>query len=226
MLVIICILTFVAFFVSRITDEGYNGRNLVCTIFFICGVVLGFAFCVLLIVKNWNLFTIPKILLFISFSSYILWKEWCELCVPFWFGIFVTVIAYCIAGVMYCSNIEECEITDLTTENRTVLCANYYSPDTGTIDATVFHVHKSSDESVYQYYCQSEDGGILYETIPADSTKVYYIVETGEEPHLETIVTTKYYNNNNNTPATRYQETSETKYKLYIPKDSLVDIYE
>lgn len=63
--IIICILTIIAFSVAReIYEKNFHttrASNIVVGI----ALVLGITFCVLLIITNWNLFTIPKILLFI-----------------------------------------------------------------------------------------------------------------------------------------------------------------
>lgn len=224
--IITCVLTLVAFFVARMAYEVNYERNRVSDIFAVGAGILGITFSVLLITTNWNLFTIPKILLFISVCLHILFKEELDISVPFTISIVVTIIAFIITGIMYLNNIEECEVPDVSTTSRTVICAKDNSSITGSISGSILYIHGSvSEESVYQYYYQLEDGGIKQGTIPAESTTIYF-VETGEEPHLDTVVTTKYCKNNNNSPATRCLETSETTYKLYVPEGSVMNVYE
>lgn len=224
--IIICILTFIALFVARMIYENNYGSTWINNIVASIAGVLGITFCVLLITTNWNLFTIPKILLFISVCLYILFKEELEDCVPFWIGIVITVIAFIVTGIMYLNNFEKCEVPDVSTTSSTVICAKDNSSVTGSISGSILYVHGSvSKKSVYKYYYQLEDGGIKQGTIPADSTTIYF-VKAGEEAYLETVVTTEYWMNNNNTPATRCLETSETTYKLYVPEGSVTNVYE
>ncbi len=225
--IIICILTFIAFFVARkIYENLYTTRassNIVAGI----AVVLGITFCTLLITTNWNLFTIPKILLFILVCLFILFCNDWGVPSAIWIVAIITVIAFIVTGVMYLNNIEKkCEVPDVSTTRTTVICAKDNSSITGSISGNILHFHGSvSEESVYQYYYQLEDGGIKLGTIPAESTTIYF-VEAGEEAYLETVITTKYWMNNNNSPATRCHETSETTYKLYVPEGSIVNVYE
>lgn len=225
--IIICILTFIAFFVARmIYENNYEFTRLSNIVAGIAG-VLGITFCVLLITTNWKLFTIPKILLFISVCLYILFKkeEW-EFCGPFWIGIVITVIAFIVTGVMYFNNIKKCEVPDVSTTTCTVICAKDNSSIAGSMSGSLLYVQGSvSEKSVYKYYYQVEDGGIKQGTIPADSTTIYF-VKSGEEAYLERIVTTEYFLNNNNTPATRLYESSKTTYKLYVPEGSITNVYE
>lgn len=218
--IIICILTFITFFVARMIYE-YDSTRLSPIVAGIAGIVLGITFCVFLITTNWNLFTIPKILLFISVCLYILFKEEKEPCFHFWLGIVITIITFIVTGIMYLNNFEKCKVFDVSTTSSIVICVKDNSSITG-----IFHVFGSvSEESVYKYYYQLEDGGIKQGTIPAESTTIYF-VKSGEDAYLETIVTTEYSLNKNNTPATRCFETSKTTYKLYVPEGSITNMYE
>lgn len=224
--IIICILTFIALFVARMiyenNDELTRSSNIVAGI----AGVLGITFCVLLITTNWNLFTIPKILLFISVCLYILFKEVFDDCFPFWIGILVTNIAFIISGTMYLNNIEDCAVPDVSITSTRVICAKDNSFVTGNISGGIFYVRGSvSEKSVYKYYYQLEDGGIKQGTIPAESTTIYF-VKSGEDAYLETIVITEYSLNKNNTPATRWHESSKATYKLYVPEGSITNVYE
>lgn len=225
---IICILTFIALFGAHMAYENKYKRTLVSNILAGIAGVLCITFCVLLITTNCNLFTIPKILLFVSVCLYISFfkKDLDAACVPFWIGIGVTVISFVVTGVMYLNNFEKCEVPDISITNCTVICAKDNSSLTGSMSGGILYVHGSvSEEAVYKYYYQIEDGGIKQGTIPVDSTTIYF-VKPGEEAHLETIITTEYWMDNNNTPATRCDEISKTTYKLYVPEGSVTNVYE
>lgn len=226
--IIICILTFIAFVVARVKyEDNYLQTTRASNIVACVAGILGITFCILLITTNWNLFTVPEILLFISVCLYILFhKKGKDHCVPFLIGEVVTVIAFVVAGIMYLNNIEECEVPHVSITSTKVICAKDNSSITGSVSGSVFYVQGSvSEECVYKYYYQVEDGGIKQGTIPVDFTTIYF-VESGEEAYLETIVTTEYSLNKNNTPATIWHESSETTYKLYIPEGSITNVYE
>lgn len=228
--IIICILTFIAFFVARMGYKGKYKRTLVSNIVGgiagILGITFCVLFCVLLISTNWNLFTIPKMLLFVSVCLYIVFKEkWVD-CDPFWIGIVITIISFVVTGIMYLNNIEKCQVPDVSITNRTVICAKDTSSFAGSMFGGILYVHGSvSEESVYKYYYQTEDGGIKQGTIPVDSTTIYF-VKPGEEAYLETTTTTEYFMNNNNTPATRLNMSKTKTYKLYVPEGSVTNVYE
>lgn len=216
--IIICILTLGTLIAARLEYEENYEPSVASNILAIIAGILATAFCTLLITANWNLFTIPKILLLATACLYILFKEDNFICIPFWIGVVVTIIAYIICGYLYLGNVDKCETPDVKTTNCTVICAN----DGSTVSGGVFYVHENS---VYKYYYELEDGGIKLATIPADCTTLYFI-ESGEQAYLETIVTTTYYLNNNEAPATRWFEHSQTYYKLYVPKGSITNVYE
>lgn len=224
--IIICILTFIALSEARRVYEEKYKRTLVSNIVAGIAGVLGITFCVLLITTNWNLFTIPKILLFVSVCLYILFAKAWKACVPCRIGIVATVISFIVTVEMYFHNFEKCEVPDVSITKYTVICAKDNSSLTGSMYGGILYVHGSvSEESVYKYYYQIEDGGIKQGTIPVDSTTIYF-VKTGEKAYLEKIITTEYLMNNNNTPATRCLENSKTTYKLYVPEGSVTNVYE
>ncbi len=102
--IIICFLTFISIFVARMEYEYECEWTLESKIAAGIAGVSGITFCVLLITTNWNLFTIPKILLFVSVCLYILFKKEWDSCVPFRIGIIVMGISFVITGVMYLNN--------------------------------------------------------------------------------------------------------------------------
>lgn len=227
--IIICILTFIAFIVARVIYENNSHPTRASNIVAGIAGVLGITFCVLLITTNWNLFIIPKILLFISVCLYVLFCDECDsgkFCYPFGIGIVITVIAFIVTGYIYYHNIEECEIPEVSTTTCNILCAKDNSTIIGNISGSIFYIQGNvSEKSVYKYYYQIEDGGIKQGTIPANSTTIYFI-KPSEAAYLETVVTTEYYINNNYTPATRDIKSSNTSYKLYVPEGSITNVYE
>lgn len=189
-------------------------------------ILIGITFCVLLVVTNWNLFTIPHILLFITLYliSCVVFDG--PISGLFMRGAVVTIIAYIIAGGIYAFNIKECETPEVTTTSYPILCAKDTSSLNGNMFGAILFVQASlAEHSEYKYYYQLEDGGIKLGTIPADSTTLYYI-EDDEEPYLETITTSTYTINNNTNPPTREYEEVKTTYKLYVPKGSITTTYE
>lgn len=203
-------------------SDGYRERlyKIIAIILVILGIIS------LIIIKR-NLFTIPKILLFISISL----LAWSITKADFWslsygIGIIITVIAYIIAAVLYLGNIRKSETTDITVTKTSILCAKDNSVISGGMSGGIFYVQASvSEKSEYHYYYQQEDGGIKLGTIPADDTTIYYVGED-EGTYLETTVETTYTLNYNNNPATILDETSETTYKLYVPEGSVTSVYE
>lgn len=225
--IVICILTFVILFISWVIyDDENKWQKIIRNILVGTATVLGIIFCVLLITTNWNLFTIPKILLFISVFLYILFKEEYEACVPFWIAIVITIFAYIVAFKMYMDNIETSEIPDIKIKKYTLVSAKDGSSINGNMNCYIMYSNGTlSERPVYKYYYKIEDGGIRMGTIPADSTTIYFLKD-GEEPYLEKILTTSYAINNNDNPPTRYWETTTTTYKLYVPESAVTNAYE
>ena len=224
--IVICILTFVAIIIARCKFDCCTSREtkiIARTI----PVILGVIFCILIIVTKWNLFAIPKLLLFISCCLWLVFvgdDDWGSL--PFFVGMFITIISYMVSGVLYFKNVREDETPDITATNTPIICAKDNSTISGNMSGGIFYVQASvSEKSEYHYYYQQEDGGIKLGTIPADDTTIYY-VEEGENAYLQTIVETTYTWDYNNDPATIWDETSETTYKLYVPEGSITSVYE
>lgn len=222
---IFCILTFVAIFCARPAPlEHINRKSKIIRV--ILSAIPGIIFCILIIVTRWNLFAIPKILLFISCCLWLIFVEDNKICIPFWISIVITIIAYIIAGALYFKNIKEDETPDIAVTNIPILCAKDNSDISGGMSRGIFYVQASvSEKSEYHYYYQLEDGGIKLGTIPADATTIYYVGE-GEDAYLETTVETTYTWNYNNNPATIWDENAETTYKLYVPEGSVTSVYE
>jgi len=134
----------------------------------------------------------------------------------------ITVIAFILTIIPYCNNIKKYEVPNVSTTRNTVICVKNNS----SISGSILHIHRLvSEESVYKYYYQLEDGGIKQGIIPEESTTIYF-VEAGEESYIETVTITEYWMNNNNSPATLWLEIPKTTYKLHIPEDSITNLYE
>lgn len=228
--IITCILTFIGcFIVANDLEYSYSRSRLRLKTLKI-GITssLYIGFCFLLIVTNWNLYTIPKILLFTTICLAIFFMEIDEdITILLFFGVlFITMIAYIVAYTMYQNNITECKTPDVETSSCPILCANDTSSISGDMFGIITYIQGNiSEKSEYRYYYELKDGGIKLGSVPAESTTLYYI-EDGEEAHIETIVTTTYNLDNNQNPATRCDEKSETTYKLYVPKGSITNTYE
>ena len=137
--IFICILFFIALFVARI-KRVYDKPTLASNIAAIIAGILGITFIVLLFITNLNLFIIPKILLFISFGLYILFKEEYELCVLFWIGFFITVIAFIIVVIIFFNNYEECKNPDVSITSTSIICAKDNSSTSGKFSGGILYV--------------------------------------------------------------------------------------
>lgn len=218
--VIICVLTFVALFIARVKYETKCWQIHISSFLVSCAAgILGISFSVKLITMNCDLFTIFEIFMFFTVCLCILKHIYSD-------NIFSILKLICIIGLyipvtVYFNGFEKCESPDVAITSSTVICAK----DNSSVTGSIIYVHGSvSEEDIYKYYYQSEDGGIKQGTIPVDSTTIYF-VKDGKKTYLETIVTTEYWLNNYS-PSTRFFEISETTYKLYIYEDSVMDVYE
>lgn len=224
--IIICILALLAFGVSGKNLDRRNKLTRVSKISLFIGTILAITFCILLIVTNWNIFTIPNILLFvfgcIIFGTIEIPDNNSRVKIVYIVSVIVVIIAYIVTLGIYIINLKECENPDVTITKRTILCTNDDYPVTGTISGGIIVKGKISEESVYRYYYELEDGGIKQGSIPADSTTIYYI-KSGEEPYFEKIITTTYYTDGSKDPTKRVLEHSETTYKLYVPRGSIAN---
>lgn len=184
--------------------------SIVCVLF-----ILGIIYCGLF--SDWNLFTIPGLLLYISIWLYPLTKKKYEFCKPFWISIATTLIAFIITGTIHASGLEKCETPDVETTSYLIPFAK------DTLSDNIWYI-ESPHGSVYKFYYQLEDGESKPYSIPANNTKLYFIQE-GEEPHFEIITTTTYYLNKYEKSTTQRQKTSETTYKLYVPYNSIKNAF-
>ena len=220
--IIICILTFISLFAARnIYTKNRKRPTRKSNIAVGIAGTLSITFFVLMI-KNWNIFNIPEIILFVSVCLYILIKKQHKDCYLAWICIVITFFAFFFTILIYDDNLEDYE-TDVSISINKVICAKDNYPITGSISGSILYVQGSVEqEPVYKYYYQLEDGGIKQGTIPSKSTTIYF-VKDGEEAHLETVVT-KY--NVNDLIMKYFLERSETTYNLYVPEDSVINLYE
>ena len=222
--IIICILSFITLFIVRRLYEDTGKTKLTDNLSLLTGFLIG-SFCILLIIIKPNVLVIPKILLYASCCLAILYKEEDEWCIPFWKCIALTVVAFCITGLIYIFNVEISEIPEVVTTNIKIVCVKDNSYITGQMSGGVFYKNGSiSEEHVYNYYYETGDGGIKLGTIPAEDTVICY-VDSEEDVRLERIETINYAINNNNTPATKIKHAPIITYKLYVPKGSIDNVY-
>ena len=156
----------------------------------------------------------------------------------FCFSLFLaTTIVSFIVNFGSSAPLEKDEVTEfnyVTTTSHKLICVKDDFSITGSLSGkesrNIFLVYESvsgsvSEESVYKYYYLLKDSGIKLGTIPADSTTIYYI-ESEEEPHIETVITTKFQMINKGKPDAHCDETSKTIYKLYVPEGPISNVYE
>lgn len=221
---IICIVTFILLFFG--TTDSFNLSEVLKRALKWIGIILGIIFC-LLLEKNWLI--IPKIVLFIAICSFIwlgntIYDDFDPILRHIIIGVEAVFITLLVCADMYDKNVEEYEEIS-STKSCTLIYANDTSSITGNIHGTRRYVYGSiSEKPEYKYYYMLEDGSIKLGSIPADDTTIYYI-KSGEEPYLETIVTTRYEVDNNKKPATCQEIGKTTTYRLYIPEGSITNEY-
>ena len=105
--IILVLLSLIALVVARMASKR---RERVGRLIELAGIVLsgglGIWFVMLLILRNWNLFAIPKILLFISVCMYIWLKKKNKKCKVFFIASAITLLAFIVTGTIYYKNIE------------------------------------------------------------------------------------------------------------------------
>lgn len=191
---------------------------------------------IVLITTNWTVFAIPKILLLITVCAFIFDIIFCS-----FFSeelkhalIYITIFAYIIAPMIFVfeeidkknENIVDTDVRVETINTCPIICANDGSSVTGSISGGIFYVRGSiSEESVYIYYYQLEDGGFKQGSVPAEPTTIYYIKD-GEIPRVETVETRQYYMDYNDDPPTEGYHVERTEYKIYVPEGSIVNAYQ
>lgn len=229
---LLVILTFILLFIARI--KNYNKKTDSANLLFTIATILGIASCILLFIDNINIFNLPKIALFISICLCIVFDEYDErdgildsfLSSVFAIGFIVTMVLLLITFIIFMFSFKQCETPEIETTSCKIICAKDNSLVDGSIIGSIHHIYGSvSEKFVYQFYYYNEDGKPEPGRIPAESTELNFI-EEGEEPYLETIVTTTYEINRVMNPKIRFSEKTETTYNLYIPRSAITDVYE
>lgn len=215
--IIFCFLTFLALFIVHLkykqNCEPTRTRNqllLLCIAIELCIIS-----CILIVITSHDSFAVTKILLFISCCIYILDKEKGTPCIYFQAGLIVTII---ITLIIFTSNFSNIQETTTTTYNLiNVKVSNYNAKK---LHSNFLGINGSvSNESVYKYYYQAEDGGIKQGLIPVDSTTIY-IIKPDESAYLEKIELNYYLENDSFINyKIRYLDHSDITYRLYIPED-------
>jgi hypothetical protein len=225
--IIVGVLSVITLFLAREIYLEFEYRTKVSNAFFKLTILTAILFVVLLIM-NWDIFSITKALCLVSLYVYLIYKRDNKTCVPFWLCALLTIIAFIVSSRIYASNIVESKVPDITKETYPILILK----DNATINeveeyGTFWHIEYSNDEdSVYQYYYQTPDGNTLEASIPADESisRIYFIGDD-EEPYVEVITETLYSINYNTKEQTRYNTETDEKYNIYIPEKDINSIF-
>lgn len=220
---IICMLTIITLVVAQEiyarTYERTTYTTLAYKIVIGIAVVLGITSIVLMMITpNSNFITCIVIVLLylVCWGPYDHWRSW--------IGIVIIVISFIgICGLSFITN-EKGEVPDATTTTYTypVICTSDSSSIEGSTSESIYCFQGSvAGKSVYKCYYQLPDGGIQQDTIPAESTKIYF-VESGKNAYLETTVITEYQLVKDDPFTTRLLELDKKTYKLYVPEGSII----
>lgn len=82
-----------------------------------------------------------------------------------------------------------------------------------------------SEDGVYKYYWQDENGGIRRDSVDSDCTTIYY-TKSGEQPHLDKITHVIHtFGTRNKRQYENIGYDNDVWYELYIPEGSIADSY-
>lgn len=96
----ICISALISVAVARVLYEE-DGRKVAGIFAAIISGMLGIWFCIMVALTNWNRFTIPKILLFVSGYIFCVYTKENKGWTQFGIAMVITIIAYIITTVFY-----------------------------------------------------------------------------------------------------------------------------
>lgn len=193
-------------------------------------------FSLVIITTNWNPYAIPKIILlliscltvheFCLYGLFIFSDDYYGMkSILMRAGYILVTISYFVAIMIYPKS-----VTEYKNEEKgywTLISVTDGTGITGSVSGSSWYVKGSiSEEPEYVYYYKKQDGGIKQGRIPADKTTIYYI-EEGQLAYLERIITETYHSYNSR-PHEKIKRSSsfETTYNLYVPKGSVIDVYE
>lgn len=218
---ILCILSLIAFWGARKEFWKHNTTTRKSLILAIIAAVLGFIFCVLQVTNN-NMYFIVKIFFFFSACCFVLFKDKGFPCKSFevFFGM-----ALLSAFLLFRSDFKETS-PEITVTTYNILSVKNSSSSNANISGFATFIKGSlSEESVYKYYYQTEDGGFKQGSIPVDSTTIYFI-DSSKNAYLEKVVASYSLVNNTFTHTFTWPLDSKETYNLYIPKGSILNTYE
>lgn len=98
--ILLCLATLIAVSVAQVLYEE-DGKKVAGVIVAIISGLLGIWFCIMVALTNWNLFTIPKMLLFISGYIFCAYTKENKGWTQFGVAMAITIVAYIIATVFY-----------------------------------------------------------------------------------------------------------------------------
>lgn len=224
--IILCVLSFIGS--ALIGSEREEGTRKGVIISSIITTVLAISFCILIVITRWNIFAIPKMILFVTVCMFLISDKYVVdfYALIFMIGFVATIIAYIIAGVKWSNNVIFSDVPEVTTTSQEIMCAKDSFSVSGSVQGGVFYISGSiSEKPIYRYYYQVDNGGIKLGSIDANSTTIYLISDE-EVPHLDTIVSVYYKTNYNKEPAVKEEAKTEIRYELYVPKGAVISIYE
>lgn len=218
---------FVACILNYCLKKENNRMTIVFSTLFLLALIGLYGFVVITCI--WNVYSIPKILLLLTVGLLFTFADYDNIVgsTPVILIIGATVISYMIAGIMYSLNIDTSPEPHVEISTYNLVSATDDTSLTGSVSGSLFFQNGYLDEEpIYRYYYQTEDGNIEQGKISIDDTDIYPIGD-GETPRLEEITTTEYSSiNYNNNPPTHKTKSTTTTYKLYVPEDSIPNLYE
>jgi hypothetical protein len=219
--------------VIRIAHYCYysaDNKEKLAAIFGIVGAVCAFSLCWWYIV-DWTLFSIPKMLLFITTCLFVAFQEYDDDIDGLWCaGIGVTVIAYLVCGGIWLYNIQPLKEVDVKETKEAIICLYDNSKIEGEIKGRSSILGGSVEGTItqtkeYTFYYVLEDGGMKMGSVPTSSTTVYYLPKDEDDAYLLTRKELTYTMNNNENPAVIWRTAEKVSYNLFIPEGSISNFF-
>lgn len=231
--IIIGTLSFITLFIalSVLYDKEERFYSILYTVVLCSSILLAITFCVLLALPHFPVFAIFKIVLFVSVYFYFLFssspysshnsKE-----IGFWVSFIIVVFAFILSSVLYYKNIRESEEPEVSVITYPLISArDVITVSEKKYGSFLIQQDYISEKLVYVYYYRLENGGFKSDTIPADSTTIYYL-ESCTQPYLEEITITSYWVNHNKIPERCIVKSSVVTYRLCVPEDAIINEFE
>lgn len=211
--IIICILIFIAIGIirSKVDYIDLSRKQIIYIVTFIVAII---SLIIIYIPIHFTIFTIPKLILFLSICLFIWWFVDDDFELAFLTGIVSSFIAYAIALGIYFAGLKDCD-PDIEVVNIPIIPITTETTDENSSECYILY-----ELSKYKYCYQHEDNGEELSQIPANGTKIYYITDD-KESHIEKEIKTNYLCYKGNKKNNNWSNTKEITYKLYIPKNTI-----